>query len=313
MRRDEWWKNFALGTELDVAGTFIYNGIKTLHDLDFLDQSVEIFELLYNLSVGTERLLKVAIILVEHDVQADVEALEKILLTHNTIELANRVEKHTDLGLTSLHREWLSLLSTFYKSHRYGRYTFRAVPDVFEEKRLFQAFLAKHLGVDLGDDEGFSLRNSDQIRKFVGKVVKRITDSLFKLVRERAEELNIYTDEIRGDSKAIKTFHGTRLDFIDETIRKKELLLFLMSDKAVGAHVRMLKSIDALDFDPPMVPGCIKALLNDLHLHHVGGVVDELYLDVTDKGKRFAMLDLMESEHVAYPSDDEDSGEEEGT
>ena len=68
--------------------------------------------------------------------------------------------KHADLGLASLHREWLSLLSTFYKSHRYGRYTFRAVPDVFEEKRLFQRFLAKHLGVDLGEDEWFSLRNS---------------------------------------------------------------------------------------------------------------------------------------------------------
>lgn len=47
MRRDEWWKNFAVGAELDVAGTFIYNGIKTLHDLDFLDQSAEIFEVLY--------------------------------------------------------------------------------------------------------------------------------------------------------------------------------------------------------------------------------------------------------------------------
>ena len=211
--------------------------------------------------------------------------------------------------MASLHREWLSLLSTFYNSHRHGRYTFRAVPDVFEEKRLFQQFLAKHLAVDLGNDEWFSLRNSDQIRRFIGKVVKRITDSLFKLVSERAAALSIYTDEIRGDSKAIKTFHGTRLDFIDETIKKKELLLFLMSDKAAGPHIRMLKSIDALDLDPPMVPASIKALLNDEHLHHVGGVVDELYLDVKDKGARFALLDVMENEDAAYGFDKEDEDE----
>lgn len=310
MRRDEWWKTFALGAELDVAGMFIYNGIKSLHDLEFLDQSVDIFEVLYNLSVGTERLLKVAIILIEHDVQADVEALEKSLLTHNTIQLANRVQKHADLGLKNIHREWLSLLSAFYKSHRYGRYTFRAVPNVFEEKRIFQAFLKKHLGVDLGDDQWFSLRNTDQIRRFIGRVVRKITDALFRVVQRRAGELNIYTDEFRGDSKAIKTFYGKRLDFIDETIKKKELLLFLMSEKASGAHVRMLRSIDALDFDPPMVPACIKALLNDLHLHHVGGVVDELYLDVKDKAERFGILGLMEDEHAAYVSEDEEGEED---
>src|SRR3954470_13398435 len=105
MRPDEWWKNFALGTELDVAGTFVYNGIKSLHDLEFLDQAVDIFEVLYNLSVGIERLLKVAVILIEHDAKTDVDQLEESLLTHSTIELANRVQGHVDLGLTDLHRE----------------------------------------------------------------------------------------------------------------------------------------------------------------------------------------------------------------
>ena len=40
MRSAEWSKNFAFGTELDVAEAFIYNGIKTLRELDFLDQAV---------------------------------------------------------------------------------------------------------------------------------------------------------------------------------------------------------------------------------------------------------------------------------
>lgn len=310
MRPDEWWKNFALGAELDVAGTFIYNGIKSLHDLDMLDQAVDIFEVLYNLSVGTERLLKVAIILIEHNTQVDVAELEGSLITHSTIDLAIRVQRHVDLDLTDLHREWLSLLSKFYKSYRYGRYTSRAVPDVFEEKRVFQEFLAKHLNLTLGDDVWFSLRNSDQIRKFVGKIVKRIADSLFRVVRTRASALNIYTTEIRADSKAIKTFYGERLDFIDETIKKKELLLFLLSPKANGAHLQLLKSVDALDLDTAMVPAYIKALLNDVHLSYVGGLVDELYVDITNKSERFALLAVMEDEYVATESEDEEDEEQ---
>jgi hypothetical protein len=39
-------------------------------------------------------------------------------------------------------------------------------------------------------------------------IVKPITDSLFKVVDQRATALNIYTYEIRSDSKAIKTFCG---------------------------------------------------------------------------------------------------------
>ena len=305
MKPDEWWKNFALGTELDVAGTFIYNGIKSLHDLEFLDQPVDIFEVLYGLSVGIERLLKVAVILIEHDDQINIEGLEESLITHSTIELANRVQRHVDLGLADIHREWLSLLAKFYKSYRYGRYTFRAVPAVFEEKRVFLEFLAKHLRLQVGDDEWGSLRNTNQIRGFVGKVVTRITDNVFKVVRQRATALNIYTTEIRGDSKAIKIFYGKRLDFIDETIKKKELLLFLMSQKADGAHVQLLKSLDALELEPAMVPAYIKALLNDLHLPYVGGVIDELYTEVTNASERLAVLGIMEDEHLSYGSGDE--------
>ncbi|MGH9347911.1 MAG: hypothetical protein ACRD26_11675 [Vicinamibacterales bacterium] len=250
-------------------------------------------------------MLKVAVILIEHNDQIDIEQLQESLITHSTIELANRVQAHVDVGLADIHREWLSLLAKFYKSYRYGRYAFRAVPDVFEEKRWFLEFLAKHLRLQVGDDEWTSLRNTDQIRRFVGKVVKRITDNLFKVVDQRATALNIYTTEIRGDSKAIKTFYGKRLDFIDETIKKRELLLFLMSQKADGAHVQLLKSLDALELDSAMVPAYIKALLNDLHLPYVGGIVDELYTKVTNASERLAVLRIMEAEHVSYTSDDE--------
>jgi len=37
MTPEEWWKNFALGTEIDAAGAFVYNGIRALHELHSLN------------------------------------------------------------------------------------------------------------------------------------------------------------------------------------------------------------------------------------------------------------------------------------
>jgi hypothetical protein len=72
-----------------------------------------------------------------------------------------------------------------------------------------------------------------------------------------------------------------------------------MSPKADGAQVRLLKSIGVLDLDAAEVPAYIKALLNDLHLHHVSGYVDELYTEVREVRNRLDVLSIMESTHVS--------------
>ncbi len=262
MKPEDWWKNFALGIEVDISGAFIYNGIKRLDELDNLANTSDIFEILYNLSVGIERVLKVAIVLLEHGNQKDIEAFEQSLISHDLMGLANRVGGSRDLELSGVHKEFLSLLSKFYKTHRYGRFSVGSVPNIKEEQSLFYEYLRKHLHVELPHDDSFMpLYNSDQIRRFIGKVVKKIVVSVFGIVRTQATALNIYTDELRGDSKAIRIFYGDRLDFIDERIKKKELLLFLMHPDSQGSHIHLIRSFDALDFDPAMAPEYIRALL----------------------------------------------------
>lgn len=242
MKREDWWKNFALGLELDASGVFIYNGIKTLHSIENISPAIDIFEILYNLSTGIERLHKVAIILLEHNDETNIEELEKSLITHDTIGLSNRVSNHRDLGLAPVHKEFLSMLSKFYKSHRYGRFSVSAVPDIESEKEMFHKYLSKHLGLDVYEtDSLFPVFNTDKIRKFVGKITKKIVDSLYDVICERARELNIYTYEIRLNSKAEKVFLRGRLDFIDESIIKREMLLYLMHPSTNGDHIEFLR------------------------------------------------------------------------
>lgn len=311
MNPEKWWKNFALGIELDIAGTFIYNGIRTLEDLQSFQHPVDTFEILYNLSVGIERLLKIAIILLEHDESIDIESFEKSLISHNTIELANRIDGHKALNLPDLHKEFLSLLSKFYKSHRYSRYSLSAVPNIQEEKRCFLEFISKHLSLSLLIDDEFAfIGNTDQIRKFVGKIVKKISSRLFSIIREEASRLNIYTAEQRADSKAVKVFYGQRLDFIDERIKKKEILLYLMSPGAGGPHIELLRSYGALDLDEGMIPNYIQALLNDRALPFVDELIDELYTEVENVGERLRFVGIMDNEYLSYDPDEEDPDEE---
>jgi mRNA-degrading endonuclease toxin of MazEF toxin-antitoxin module len=93
-----------------------------------------------------------AVVLLEHDEEAtDQDALEKSLITHNHLDLLNRVKRRTSVSLGSPHNEFLGLLGTFYKSLRYDRFTLASVYDPKKEKDAPCRFLSKHLQVDLDE------------------------------------------------------------------------------------------------------------------------------------------------------------------
>ena len=306
MTPDVWWKNFGLGQEIDIGGAYIYDGIMRLHKLQSLQHSVDIFQVLYDLSIGIERIAKVAIILLEHRDDASVEDLEESLITHNTQKLIDRINDHSELGLSNLHREFLHLVSKFYKTHRYDRYTRASVPEISKEKEAFLGFFGKHLGIDVGETNEFQgIKNTDQIRRFVGKVVKRITDAVFSVIKSKTSELNIYTHELRGDSKAIRVFYGKRLDFIYEEIKRKEILLFLINPSSNGRHISLLREFGSLQLDPGMTGSYIKALFDDNELRYVEGEIEELYSEISDVNDRLGFLGIIDSEYLAYDPDED--------
>ena len=96
MKSADFWKNFRLGEEVHISGTFIYNGLRRFHELQHFESDDELFEFLYELSVGLERLLKIAIVLFEHSDAADQTQLEKSLITHSHAELTKHLQSHVD-------------------------------------------------------------------------------------------------------------------------------------------------------------------------------------------------------------------------
>lgn len=307
MTLDEYWKNFDLGKEVSIAGSFIYNGIRTFHEMGSLYHEEEVFEFLYFISVGVERLQKIAIILAEHDSITDKEAFEKSLITHSHQELANRLKKARGLDFGSPQNEFLTILSRFYKTHRYGRYVLASVTNREREREALIAFLEKHLSVKIDNESFFVTHNDKRFKAFIGRVLKKICLPLYELIRKEARRLNLYTYKIRYGSKASKIFQFEDFDFIKEDILTKELLLYFVAAKKQGANSELMRESDALPFDPALEGEYIQALSSDEKKLSILEELKHLYEDhISDFKDRQGLLHAFSSEHLSYGDEDED-------
>jgi hypothetical protein len=224
----------------------------------------EVFEILYNLSVGLERLIKIAVILIEHDENLDQDEFEKSLISHNHLDLLKRVRKKYTLTIAGPHNDFLALLSTFYKTHRYGRYSISSVSPSSQEKKLFHSYLEKQLRVEIKDEFPFNITaNDDKFRKFIGNIVGKIATNLFEIISKEALRLNIYTNEIRYNSKAAKIFLAKKFEFTEENVLWKELLIYFMNTDDVSGYLDFIKSIEPLGFDHSLVRDYLQCFSSD--------------------------------------------------
>jgi hypothetical protein len=309
MDRKSFWQNFKLGEEVHIAGRFIFNGLRTFHEMDHLDNYDQVFETLYNLAVGLERLLKVAIVLTD-DEALDQVALEKSLITHDHQSLLARLRKTSPLNFSTVHNDFIALLSTFYNSHRYDRYGLTSMSVESKEKLALHAFFEKHLPVKLRDNPPFDVSlNTDQMRKFLGRTVGKLVNTIYELIFQAASDKQIYTYEIRSDSKAAKIFLAQRFDFIDEDILWKELLVFFMNTPEQRGMIRFLKETEPLAFDPGLAGEYLDAFASNEKMLAVMGELESLYEEVDDKSSRLERIGVIGDTGVIFNDEDEESDE----
>lgn len=307
MNESQFWKNFPLGKEIDISGSFIFNGLRRLHEMESFYHESEVFEVLYNLAVGIERLLKVAIILTEHYDQLDQEEFEQSLITHTHQDLVLRLQAKHQLSLSSVDNEFLDLLGAFYKTHRYGRYSISSVTSSESEKTLLHRYLAKHLKIEWEDELPFRITpNSEQIKRFIGRRVSKITKPLFKIVDKEASRLGIFTYEVRSDSKAEKIFRREKFDFADEDVLWRELLVFMLSSTGETGMLKFMRSIDPLEFDPGLIAEYIQCFASEERKLHVLDELETLYEDIDATKERLDALAVIGSSNVHFHDELED-------
>lgn len=305
MKPVKWWKNFNLGTELDVSGCFIYNGLNALDELQTIHYESDVFEILYNLSVGIERLEKIVITLIEHDESMDQQEFEKSLITHNHLDLLFRIRKKHNFRLSTVHNKFLQILDNFYRVMRYDRFSLMSIYDFGKEVKALLNFLVNELNI--GDKNGTqpeSVSNSTKIKKFIGNIVGKISSELYQVVCDESDRLNIYTYEIRYGSKAFKIFIAKKFDFYKEKILRNELLVFLCNSEQYQGFRDFLKGISPLDFDKALANDYIKAFHNKLECQEFTDELDSLYEDIKHKKNRLEMIEVLGMHRVMFDYSD---------
>ncbi|HZG30620.1 MAG TPA: hypothetical protein VE079_19380 [Ensifer sp.] len=308
MQPDEYWKNFNLGTELDIAGRFLFNGLQAFHEMEHFAAEEDAFEFLYAIAVGFERLLKIAVILSEHDSSIDQDAFEKSLITHTHQDLVLRLRAKHDLKFPARENEFIALLGRFYTSQRYGRYSLSSVRAPAQERDELVKFLEKHLDIKI-DVSGWltTTPNERQHRKFIGKVISKIVGPVHQIVEDEARRLNIYTYEIDYRSKASKIFLMKKFDFEDEDILQAELIAYFLSNKARGPNAQFIRDlIEPLPFDPALEGEYLAALRSDRKKIIVLGELEAHYEDITNFRERRDLLEASALENLDYGSEGED-------
>jgi hypothetical protein len=306
MNKLEFWTNFKLGEELQISGRFIYNGLRCFHEMDTLHNEDEVFDTLYNISVGIERLFKVAIILVEHEDTMDQDEFEKSLITHNHHGLLERLKKKRSFELSGIHNEFLSILSTFYKTHRYGRYSTSAMAIGVEERDALQAYIKKHLNIEMVYYPPFKVvPNNQRIRKFLGKIVGKISNLLYEIIRQESRRRNIYTYEIRSDSKAEKIFMRKEYDFTNEDILWRELFLYFINTKDFSENLQLAREIKPLEFNPELTVNYLRCFESPEKMLLCLDELEQLYEDIDTPGERLELIRFFSSSGWSSQSEDE--------
>lgn len=293
MNNSEYWKNFSLGTELETSGIFIYNGLKQVNDLKNYNYPEDVFEVLYNLSIGLERLMKIVIILTEHQDYANQAALEKSLITHNLDCLRDRIEINHNLELNDVQKGFLVLLTTFYKKYRYNRFNLNESNSYSKDKDAFTQFLCNKLQIKTKNEHLLEpFKNTKQIKKFLVKIVREISITLYKLIETKARELNIYTYLLRSNGKAYRVFIQEDFNFEYHTVLKKELLIALVHHKD-SAFINFIKTIKPIPFDVQDENEIIALLLSDNNLEDYFDALETYYDEMDNKKERFEILEIL--------------------
>ena len=123
MNELEYFKNFNLGREIDLAGSFAYNAlsfINSSHDVYMNDQ---IFMFLYNASVAVERMQKCVLFIFGEYNKDNFAEFAITLKSHDHQKLQSCIFKYTHKKLSEEQNSLIILMRDFYSEGRYSNYS----------------------------------------------------------------------------------------------------------------------------------------------------------------------------------------------
>lgn len=306
MDSSTFWKNFNLGTELQVSGSFIYNGLLVFDEMESFYHEEEIFEFLYNISVGIERLLKINVILIEHNNEINQDVFFKSIKNHNHQNLLKSISNKHKLKESKSKNAFIQLLNNFYNELRYDRYTNEDSINNNKEKKSLINFLEKYLKIKISNEFLNVSQNDRTTKQFIGEVMKSIVAEQYEIIRKEASRLNIYTYEIRSNSKAYKIFIMEQFTFDFENRIQKELFIKFLANNNNSSLIAFTKEFKPLEFESYDENYYAKCMFKKLETLNLDGELDVLYENIENLEERIDFLDGIGNDMVRFYSEDDE-------
>lgn len=299
-------KNFKMGTEIDIAGIFIYDGMKELERIVVFKYESEIFSFLYHIAVGIERLQKVLLVMLEEITDDKIKDFEDSLHTHNHQQLHDRIKNQYKLNLSPREFSFLHLLCDFYIHCRYNRYQLSG--DYGADKNSICNFIMSHFDSDKIERHFITndIMNTPQIKEFFGRIIGSIARKYYIAIRDQAHKLNLYTYELRSGSPAEKIFlSGYRKDSlhqqnVDEQVALKELIIYLMNTNDQDAFMRFVKGVEPLNFDIALVNDYIEEICKWHIPQQLIDEVSEMYYDLPSIKERLELIGCVGNTQIHF-------------
>jgi hypothetical protein len=224
------------------------------------------------------------------------------------------LRKRTSIKLSKPQNDLLKLLSTFYKSLRYDRFSLSSVYEGQKEAAAIRALLAKHLKIEFdGNEHPFGTANEDRFRSFMSRTALKISRAIFEVIGERSRAIGLYTYELRNGSKAESVFLQ-EIKIGDEDTLWKELLVFFMNSPANNGYLQFLRQIVPLDFDPALVGAYLDCFESNASKAEVIDELQSLYDEMSSKERkeRFQVMRVIGAPNLDFgdPEEEEDPPEE---
>lgn len=293
MKSEYNWKNFRLGTELQIAGAFIYNALNDFDRMRSLFYEEECFEFLYNASVGIERLQKILLILLEKIEPDKQPEFEQSLVTHSHLELMDRINSLIKVKPHGPHVKFLSVLTEFYYYTRYSRYRMVSAYEEGHDRRALINFIQEELDVTINNESIMPTHLDKRIKTFISTLLGKIASLYYEAIENEARKYNMYTYELTSGSKAYKIFKCKEYDFEKERLLKRELLTFLFHLNEGDGIIKFIKEIQPLPFDIPNHDDIVKPLIYDRIDHFMMDELEHIYAENPFDKERFMAINIL--------------------
>ena len=306
------FKNFNIGKEIDLAGTFAYNALTILNSERNIYQNDQIFMFLYNAAVSVERIQKCVLFLYGSYDLSDIDTFALELKIHSQPALQSKINVHTKKKLSEEQNALLDLLKNFYEQGRYSNFS---ISTSFDYKAEFEGFVKKHYDPALVETSIFSHDTyiTEQAKERIGRTLGKLLCYYYELIKDKAREENLYTYELRSDSPAEKVFLNlfpkSSLQAVHESERNAlaELILYLCTTTDSTGYFNYLRKIKPLPFDPFMVQEYLVDIMNRIIPQSLVDEVATIYENMSrsEVKDRKDAISIIGAHNISFPEDED--------